>query len=89
MLTASGLFGGDGDGDGAELSVEAVGFVLSEAGAPSQAWHPDSEHQVGLVNAFVPLVPLSDANGPTALALDSHTPPRPCCPRPSCREAGY
>ena len=36
---------------------------------------------MGLVNVFVPLVPLSEANGPTALALCSHRPPRPGCPR--------
>ena len=49
-------------------------------GAPDQLWHPDCVRRVGLVNAFVPLVPLSDTNGPTALALASHTPPIPCCP---------
>ena len=75
VLAASGLFGGED-----ELCVEAVGYVLSMPGAPGQVWHPDSEQKVGLVNAFVPLVPLSDANGPTALALGSHRSPRPCCP---------
>ena len=75
VLVASGLFGGED-----ELYVEAMGFVLSEPGAPGQQWHPDAE-RAGLVNAFVPLVPLSDANGPTALALASHRPPQPCCPR--------
>jgi len=79
VLAASGLFGG-ADDIGDELCVEAVGYVLSMPGAPGQVWHPDSERKVGLVNAFVPLVPLSDANGPTALALGSHQSPRPCCP---------
>ena len=85
VLAASSLFaiGADGEPDGGEVCIEAVGFVLSQPGAPAQLWHPDSEHQVGLVNAFVPLVPLTDANGPTALALGSHTGPehRPACPR--------
>lgn len=76
VLAASGLFGNGED----DLCVEAVGYVLSMPGAPGQVWHPDSERKVGLVNAFVPLVPLSDANGPTALALGSHRVPRPCCP---------
>ena len=47
----------------------------------AQVWHPDTFKQPGLVNAFLPLVPLSEVNGPTALALGSHRPPRPCCPR--------
>lgn len=66
VLCASGLFGE------APAEVEAVGCVLSLPGAPCQAWHPDSEHQVGLVNAFVPLVNLTEANGPTSLELGSH-----------------
>lgn len=85
VLTASGLFGeARGDADADKLCVEAVGFVLSLPGAPGQVWHPDSEAQVGLVNVFVPLVPLSDANGPTAVALGSHGgggAARPSCPR--------
>ena len=74
VLVASGGFGGED-----ELCIEAMGFVMSQPGAPGQQWHPDSE-RTGLVNAFVPLVHLSDANGPTALALASHRSPRPCCP---------
>ena len=62
------------------MTVDAVGFVLSQPGAPGQMWHPDAETRVGLVNVFVPLVPLSEANGPTALAPCSHVPPRPGCP---------
>ena len=79
VLAASGLFG-DGDQTD-EIVVDHVGYVLSMPGAPGQVWHPDAVDRVGLVNAFVPLVPLSDANGPTALALGSHRPPRPACPR--------
>lgn len=78
VLLSSGLFGG---GDDDELCIEAVGCVLSLPGAPGQMWHPDCKSRVGLVNAFVPLVPLSEANGPTAVALGSHQPPRPTCPK--------
>ena len=76
VLAASALFGSDD-----EIEIDHVGFVLSEPGAPAQMWHPDCESRIGLVNAFVPLVPLTAANGPTALALCSHRPPLPCCPR--------
>jgi hypothetical protein len=76
VLKASALLGSDD-----EIEIDHVGFVLSEPGAPAQMWHPDCESRIGLVNAFVPLVPLTDANGPTALALCSHRPPLPCCPR--------
>lgn len=65
----------------AQAAALCVLQVLSLPGAPHQMWHPDCVQRVGLVNAFVPLVALSDANGPTALALCSHEPPRPCCPR--------
>lgn len=75
LLRASRLFGAEA------AEVEAVGCVLSLPGAPSQAWHPDSEHQVGLLNVFVPLVALSSANGPTSLELGSHTGRRRCCRR--------
>ena len=80
VLAASGLFG-DGDQSDDEIVVDHVGYVLSMPGAPGQMWHPDCVDRVGLVNVFVPLVPLSEANGPTALALGSHRPPRPSCPR--------
>ena len=76
VLAASGLFGG-----GDEVCVDAVGCVLSLPGAPGQMWHPDCVSRVGLVNAFIPLTPLTDSNGPTALALGTHRPPRPDCPR--------
>ena len=80
VLAASGIFAGADDMSADDICVDAVGFVLSCPGAPGQMWHPDTEVRAGLVNAFVPLVPLSDANGPTALALCSHVPPRPKCP---------
>ena len=74
ILRASGLFGDD------PIDMEAVGCVLSFPGAPCQCWHPDSESQVGLVNCFVPLVYLSEANGPTALRLGSQDGRTSCLP---------
>ena len=74
ILRASGLFGDD------PIEVEAVGCVLSFPGAPSQCWHPDSESQVGLANVFVPLIDLTEANGPTAVRLGSQGGRATCLP---------
>ena len=53
------------------VRVDSAGCVTSLAGAPEQHFHPDGT-AVGLVNCFVPLVPVTDENGPTELRPGSH-----------------
>jgi len=61
--------------EGTPAEIESAGFLLSEPGAPVQNWHPDEALTVGLATVFVPLVDLSESNGPTELALATHLDP--------------
>ena len=58
-------------GDAAALRVDSLGCVTSLPGAPDQHFHPDGT-AVGLVNVFVPLVPVTHATGPTELRPGTH-----------------
>lgn len=50
--------------DGTNL-VHKAGVVIAEPGTSTdQPWHPDG-HQKGLFNVFLPLVPVTQDNGPT------------------------
>lgn len=53
------------DTDGTNM-VHKAGVVIAQPGATDQPWHPDG-HQSGLFNVFIPLVPVTQDNGPTQL----------------------
>merc|ERR1712196_117722 len=53
------------------MGVNLAGCVISMPGAAEQSFHVDGEAD-GLVNAFVPLVPLTTDNGPTQFSPSSH-----------------
>ncbi|CAK0879250.1 unnamed protein product [Prorocentrum cordatum] len=50
---------------------DRAGCVVSEPGAPAQDFHQDGM-EPGLVNAFMPLVPVVASNGPTEFRPGSH-----------------
>ena len=60
---------------GQTFHAEAAGFVMSHPGAPSQQWHPDDLDTSGLYNVFIPLIDVTETNGPTELALSTHGDP--------------
>jgi len=51
--------------------LDRAGCVISMPGAPDQLYHQDGEVS-GLVNAFVPLVPLTEQNGGTEFKPGTH-----------------
>ena len=53
------------------VSVDSAGCVTSLPRAPDQHFHPDGTAE-GLINCFVPLVPVDQENGPTELRPGSH-----------------
>ena len=58
------------------------GIIAAKMGAfraPDQRWHPDHAYKTGLLNVFVPLVDLTEQNGPTAVSLGSHRRLPPWC----------
>ena len=55
----------------AAVRVDSVGCVTSLEGAPDQHFHPDGTAD-GLVNVFVPLVPVLADNGPTEFRPGTH-----------------
>ena len=57
-------------GDGAPCETPGAGCVLSIPGARAQSEHRDGPDL--LINAFVPLIDLTQENGPTALVPRSH-----------------
>lgn len=54
--------------------ASSAGFLVNQPGSTSQAWHRDGPEE-GYINAFVPLVDLSESLGPTAILSGTHTRP--------------
>lgn len=63
----------------ASWNTEVAGCVVALPGAPDQPSHLDGD-EIGLINAFLPLVEVTEKNGPTELQPGSHLDPEAAMP---------